>query len=45
MFTNTLPLNAALIGQLPPSVKVGATSSVGYDHIDVAVGEAPGTRS
>lgn len=36
MFTNTLPLNAALIEQLPSCLKVGATSSVGYDHIDVA---------
>src|SRR5690242_8294016 len=35
MFTNTLPLNAELIARLPASVKVGATSSVGYDHIDV----------
>jgi len=36
MFTNTLPLNAELIARLPKSVKVGATSSVGFDHIDVA---------
>lgn len=35
MFTNTLPLNADLIAQLPPSVTIGATSSVGFDHIDV----------
>jgi lactate dehydrogenase-like 2-hydroxyacid dehydrogenase len=36
MFTNTLPLNAELITRLPKSVRVGATSSVGFDHIDVA---------
>jgi hydroxypyruvate reductase len=35
MFTNTLPLNADLIAQLPASVRIGATSSVGFDHIDV----------
>ena len=35
MFTNTLNLNADLIARLPESVSVGATSSVGYDHIDV----------
>jgi len=42
MFTNTLPLNAETIAALPPSVKVGATSSVGYDHIDVAAAKARG---
>lgn len=42
MFTNTLPLNAAAIGQLPASVRVGATSSVGYDHIDVPAAKARG---
>ncbi len=42
MFTNTLPLNADLIKQLPGSVKVGATSSVGYDHIDVAAAKQRG---
>ena len=35
MFTNTLNLNAELIARLPASVSVGATSSVGFDHIDV----------
>jgi lactate dehydrogenase-like 2-hydroxyacid dehydrogenase len=35
MFTNTLPLNEALIARLPDSVRVGATSSVGFDHIDI----------
>ena len=42
MFSNTLPLTADAIGQLPPSVRVGATSSVGYDHIDVAAAKARG---
>lgn len=42
LFTNTLPLNAAAIAALPASVKVGATSSVGYDHIDVAAAKARG---
>ena len=35
-FVNTLPLTAEAIARLPDSVRVGATSSVGYDHIDVA---------
>src|ERR1700758_4981501 len=42
MFTNTLPLNADAIARLPMSVRVGATSSVGYDHIDVAAAKARG---
>lgn len=42
LFTNTLPLSAEAIAALPPSVKVGATSSVGYDHIDVAAAKARG---
>ncbi|MGE0226541.1 MAG: 2-hydroxyacid dehydrogenase [Acetobacteraceae bacterium] len=42
LFTNTLPLTAGAIAALPPSVKVGATSSVGYDHIDVAAAKARG---
>ncbi|HBK08891.1 MAG TPA: D-glycerate dehydrogenase [Acetobacteraceae bacterium] len=42
LFTNTLPLNAVAIAALPPSVKVGATSSVGYDHVDVAAAKARG---
>src|SRR5580698_8148360 len=36
MFTNTLNLDADLITRLPASVHVGATSSVGFDHINVA---------
>ncbi len=42
MFTNTLPLNADAIAHLPVRVRVGATSSVGYDHIDVAAAKARG---
>lgn len=42
LFTNTLSLSAQAIAALPPSVKVGATSSVGYDHIDVAAAKARG---
>jgi len=42
MFTNTLPLDAAAIAGLPATVRVGATSSVGYDHIDVAAARARG---
>jgi lactate dehydrogenase-like 2-hydroxyacid dehydrogenase len=40
LFTNTLPLDAAAITALPGTVKVGATSSVGYDHIDVMAARA-----
>ena len=42
MFTNTLPLSADVITALPASVKAGATSSVGYDHIDVAAAKLRG---
>jgi lactate dehydrogenase-like 2-hydroxyacid dehydrogenase len=42
MFTNTLPLTAEAIAGLPTSVRVGATSSVGFDHIDVAAARARG---
>lgn len=42
LFTNTLPLSADAIAALPPSVVVGATSSVGFDHIDVAAAKARG---
>ena len=42
MFTNTLPLLAEPIAALPASVRVGATSSVGYDHIDVAAAKSRG---
>ena len=42
MFTNTLPLNSETIARLPVSVTVGATSSVGYDHVDVAAARQRG---
>ncbi len=42
LFTNTLPLTAEALAQLPLSVRVGATSSVGYDHVDVAAAKARG---
>jgi lactate dehydrogenase-like 2-hydroxyacid dehydrogenase len=42
MLTNTLPLSADAIARLPASVRVGATSSVGYDHIDVGAAKARG---
>jgi lactate dehydrogenase-like 2-hydroxyacid dehydrogenase len=40
LFTNTLPLDAAAIAALPGTVRVGATCSVGYDHIDVVAARA-----
>ena len=42
MFTNTLPLTSDAISRLPVSVRVGATSSVGYDHIDVNAAKTRG---
>ncbi|MFL5256807.1 MAG: 2-hydroxyacid dehydrogenase [Rhodopila sp.] len=42
LFTNTLPLTTAAIAGLPASVRVLATSSVGYDHIDVNATRARG---
>lgn len=42
LFTNTLPFDAVTIAALPQTVKVGATSSVGYDHIDVGAAKARG---
>jgi lactate dehydrogenase-like 2-hydroxyacid dehydrogenase len=36
------PMNAATIGALPASVKVIATFSVGFDHIDLAAAKARG---
>jgi lactate dehydrogenase-like 2-hydroxyacid dehydrogenase len=37
-----MPLRAEHLAQLPPSVKVIATTSVGFDHIDVAAANAHG---
>lgn len=42
LFTNTLPLTGAAIAALPASIRVGATISVGYDHIDIAAARARG---
>ncbi|MGH7212955.1 MAG: 2-hydroxyacid dehydrogenase, partial [Acetobacteraceae bacterium] len=42
LFVNTLPFDAALIARLPETVRIGATSSVGYDHIDVTAAKARG---
>jgi lactate dehydrogenase-like 2-hydroxyacid dehydrogenase len=42
LFTNTLPLTEAAIAALPDTVRVGATSSVGYDHIDVTAARSRG---
>jgi lactate dehydrogenase-like 2-hydroxyacid dehydrogenase len=42
IFTNTLPLDAAAITELPDSVRAGATISVGYDHIDVTAARGRG---
>jgi lactate dehydrogenase-like 2-hydroxyacid dehydrogenase len=42
MFVNTLPLDAAAIAGLPEGVRIAATSSVGYDHIDIAAARARG---
>jgi lactate dehydrogenase-like 2-hydroxyacid dehydrogenase len=36
------PMSAATIGALPASVKVIATFSVGYDHVDIAAAKARG---
>ena len=42
LFTNSLRLDATAIAGLPESVKVGATSSVGFDHIDIPAAKARG---
>jgi lactate dehydrogenase-like 2-hydroxyacid dehydrogenase len=42
MFTNTLSFDADLISRLPYSVRVAATSSVGYDHINVEAAKGRG---
>jgi hydroxypyruvate reductase len=42
LFTNTLPLTDEAIAALPACVQVGATSSVGYDHIAVAAARQRG---
>jgi lactate dehydrogenase-like 2-hydroxyacid dehydrogenase len=42
VFTNTLPLTQAAIAGLPETVRVGATISVGYDHINVPAARVRG---
>ncbi|MBN8873424.1 MAG: D-glycerate dehydrogenase [Rhodospirillales bacterium] len=42
LFVNTLDFGAATIAALPETVRVGATSSVGFDHIDVAAARGRG---
>lgn len=41
-FSSNLKLNAGFIARLPPSVRVAATCSVGFDHIDVPAARARG---
>ena len=40
--SSNLKLNAEAIARLPASVKVAATCSVGFDHVDVAAAKARG---
>lgn len=42
LITSFFPLRADLIGRLPEPVRIAATCSVGYDHIDVAAAQARG---
>ncbi len=42
LFANTLRLDRAAIAALPASLRIGATSSVGTDHIDIAAARARG---
>lgn len=42
VFTNTLPVSATMLADLAETVRVGATISVGYDHVDVAAARARG---
>ncbi|MDE2006218.1 MAG: D-glycerate dehydrogenase [Rhodospirillales bacterium] len=45
LFTNTLRFDAALIARLPATLRIGATSSVGYDHVEVAAARARGIQA
>ena len=40
LFTSTVRLDQPLIQRLPACLKIGATSSVGFDHIDVPAARA-----
>lgn len=42
LFTSHLKLTAEVIAQLPAHVKIAATCSVGYDHVDLAAAKAHG---
>jgi len=42
LITSFFPLRAELIARLPERVRIAATCSVGYDHIDVAAAQARG---
>lgn len=42
VFANTLLLDAAAISGLPSSIQVGATCSVGFDHIDIQAARSRG---
>jgi lactate dehydrogenase-like 2-hydroxyacid dehydrogenase len=42
LLTTTLKLDAAAIARLPAFLRIAATSSVGFDHIDVAAARARG---
>ncbi len=44
LVTLTEKFTPDLIGKLPPSVRIIATYSVGYDHIDLAAAKARGIR-
>jgi lactate dehydrogenase-like 2-hydroxyacid dehydrogenase len=41
-FTSSIKLDAATIARLPGTLKIAATCSVGYDHIDVPAARAHG---
>lgn len=42
LFSSNVKLDAGLIARLPDGVRIAATCSVGYEHIDVAAAEARG---
>ena len=42
MLTSHLPFKADVIARIPDTVKIAATCSVGYEHIDVAAAKARG---
>lgn len=42
LFTSGTSFNAAYIGRLPETLKIAATCSVGFDHVDVAAAKAKG---